>query len=604
MNDRQESSSVAAILRSSPLQGLAILLCSLFGVAIIVNVQLGGEATWFWYATLFHHGVKLYRDLHLALQPLYVIETDWWMQLVGKRCIPFETLSLIHIIVLCLGMFLVLRESKWPDWQKAITLASCFFIIIYFVAYRFDDFHIVADIFVVYSIALALLLAKAETRSRILLLSALLGILSGLATMNRITDGAALLVATGVCVPFLARKWKLSATAVFTVSAVLMIVGVLAWTGDTFHDYLSASILKAAGAKGGTGSILHAPFVAFLDNLKRSRHSRGVGWLLVIGATGGLVHRYWKKSVASIVMVELALAVASYSLVPSLRSEFLGGGPNLALSTPLQLLTYILCVVVAFRYLRARFGRPTPSTGGKPAWDSREVIILILAATLLSAAASQGTGTSNSFITMAMLLLLVPVFEPFGKYSAWMNPSFVVIVAIVGLSGMVYKVQHPYAWNAYSYGPMFRDRQWYQHPVYGPMYLDSDTRNFIVPVCDEITKNNPHPELLSMPYSYPNYFCAITPWHGYVQTWFDTATPQTIARLMQELNTSPPQWIVYQRQIRVLHYHEIEYNHGQPISHRLLDEMIMQKIASGQWQLVDKRNYLEGDGWFIIRTRP
>jgi hypothetical protein len=46
-----------------------------------------------------------------------------------------------------------------------------------------------------------------------------------------------------------------------------------------------------------------------------------------------------------------------------------------------------------------------------------------------------------------------------------------------------------------------------------------------------------------------------------------------------------------------------------------MDVMIMRKIATGQWQLVGKsdylvagmvaeKNYQEGDGWLIIRTRP
>jgi hypothetical protein len=57
------------------------------------------------------------------------------------------------------------------------------------------------------------------------------------------------------------------------------------------------------------------------------------------------------------------------------------------------------------------------------------------------------------------------------------------------------------------------------------------------------------------------------------------------------------------------------YNHGQRLAQRDMDDMIMRKIATGQWQLVDKSNYLvaamvdeknyqEGDGWLIIRTRP
>jgi hypothetical protein len=46
-----------------------------------------------------------------------------------------------------------------------------------------------------------------------------------------------------------------------------------------------------------------------------------------------------------------------------------------------------------------------------------------------------------------------------------------------------------------------------------------------------------------------------------------------------------------------------------------MDDMIMRKIATGQWKLVEKSNYLvaatvdennyqEGDGWLIIQTRP
>jgi hypothetical protein len=46
------------------------------------------------------------------------------------------------------------------------------------------------------------------------------------------------------------------------------------------------------------------------------------------------------------------------------------------------------------------------------------------------------------------------------------------------------------------------------------------------------------------------------------------------------------------------------YNQGKPIAHRELDTLIMNKIATHQWQLVDKVDYLPGDGWFIIETRP
>jgi len=97
-------------------QSLAILFCVLFGIAMIANTQMSGEAWWFWYASLLHGGAKLYADLHLALQPLLILETDVWIQSFGIRCLVTEIPSLIHLIVLCLGIFLILRESNWSDW--------------------------------------------------------------------------------------------------------------------------------------------------------------------------------------------------------------------------------------------------------------------------------------------------------------------------------------------------------------------------------------------------------------------------------------------------------------------------------------------------------
>jgi len=107
-------------------QILAILFCVVLGLAMIVNNQLAGEATWFWYASLFHNGAKLYADLHLALQPFLILEMDVWMKLFGTKCVVTEIPSVLYLVLLCLGLFLLLRESDWPDWQKAIVLASAF----------------------------------------------------------------------------------------------------------------------------------------------------------------------------------------------------------------------------------------------------------------------------------------------------------------------------------------------------------------------------------------------------------------------------------------------------------------------------------------------
>ena len=271
----------------------------------------------------------------------------------------------------------------------------------------------------------------------------------------------------------------------------------------------------------------------------------------------------------------------------------------------LLVVNYLLLPLVLARYLVSRMGV------GKREWDPREMLILVPLAELASASASTGAHIDNVFFSpIAMLLLLAPIIQPFRKQASWANPFLVTIMALLGLCAMGEKIHDPYSWLNFRTSPMFVNRQWYQHPVYGPMYVDRDLLRFIQPVCREIGQGNPKPELLSMPYSYPNYFCDIPPWHGYVQTFFDTSTRAAINQLMSELDAAPPQWIVYQRQMKILGAHETLLNHGQPLAHRDLDEMIMRKVAIGQWRVVERSQYLvfkgyylEGDGWWIIRTR-
>jgi hypothetical protein len=590
-------------------QALAILFCVLFGLAMIVNTQLSGEGEWFWYARLFHGGAKLYADLHLPLQPLFVLETNAWIQSFGTKCLVTEIPSVIHVLVFCLGIFLILRESDWPDWQKAIVLASAFLICIECTAYRFDDYHIVADTFIFYSLVLLLMLAKVDAIRRQFGLAAGLGVLSGLTITTRLNYGTALLVAAGICLLVLARKRKLVLVSLFVVAAALTVVFIVKLTGDSFSDYVSNAVIKAAGAKGGTGSILTAPFRLFRNALQMFHGRRWIFlWVVAIVVAGALIQRYWKNGIKYIIFVQLGMAGAAFALSSHYRREQLISGAFISfLGVFLIVVNYLLLPLVASRFLVSRMG------DGKREWDSREILILLPLAELASASASTAATTDGFlFSQVAMLLLLIPVVQPFRKQARWANASLVTIMALLGISAMTGKIENPYSWLTFRSSPMFENRQWYRHPIYGPMYIESDLLHFIEPVCRQIGQGNSRPELLSMPFSYPNYFCDTPPWHGYVQTFFDTSTRSTIEKLMGELQTAPPQWIVYQRQMKVMEEHEGALHHGQPLAHRDLDKMIMQKIVTGQWQVEGKSNYLfvgtkeyqEGDGWLIIRTRP
>jgi hypothetical protein len=580
-------------------QSLAILFCVLLGFAMIINTQLAGEATWFWYATLFHNGAKLYADLHLALQPLLILEMDVWMKLFGIKCLVTEIPSALHLLVLCLGLFLLLRESDWPDWQKAIVLASAFVLWVAGTSYRFDDYHVTTESFILYSAVMLLLLAKADSVRRQFVLAAVMGALCGFTITSRINDGAALLATTSVCLLVLARKRKFLISSLFVVTSVLTAILVVESTGDSFSDYLSNSLFRAVGSKGGTGSLLAAPFLLF-GNALEMRH--GGMWILFCGfaivAVGVLAKHFWKSNIEYIVIVQLLAAGVIFAVLSHQRREQLRVGLLIQFAVPLLIVAvYLLALVVAARYAMGKL------SVGKCEWDAREILLLLpLAESASNSASGAATPLSGYYAQFAMLLLLIPVIQPFRKQASWINASFLTFLVLVGLSGVAAKIRQPYEWNSHLSGPMFVNRQWYRHPVYGLMYMEPGQLQLSRSICADIGGENSNAELLSLPFSYPNYFCDIRPWHGYVHTFFDTTLRSTMNELIRELQTGPPQWIVYQRQLVSIAPLEKLFNHGQPSVHRDLDEMIMQKIATGQWQLVEKKVQDADSTWYIIRT--
>jgi hypothetical protein len=536
-----------------------------------------------------------------VLQPLYVLEMNVWMNLFGKKLLVTEIPAVLHLVVLCLGMLLLLRESDWPDWQKAIVLAGAFVFWTAAISYRFDDFHVTTESFALYSVILLQQVAKSDRVRRQLLLAAALGVLSGFAMTSRMNDGAALLGATLLCLPLLARTRKFLLPALLVATAALTVVLVVKSTGDTFHDYISYSLTGAAASKGGATSLLATPFLLFLNSMRMLQYGKWIAAAVaVVVAAGVLAARYGKRNTRNIVLVQFGVAVAILVFSPLRRKAELVANTLPIVIPFMAVVIYLLSAVALARCL---MGKMRPGTWK---WDTREVLILVPLAELmsLSASAAGRPSIADYCWQMALLLLLVPVVQPFRSQIRWANASFLTILALLALSGATVKAMLPYTWNDQGSSPMFQNRHWVRHPVYGPMYIEPDQLEFATSICNEIGQGGAEPELLSLPLSYPNYFCDTPPWHGYVQTFFDISARSAVATMVDELRTNPPQWIVYHRQLVNLAVHEQAYNHGQPLPQRDLDSLIMQRMATGQWQLIDWKPSPAGEGWYIIRTRP
>jgi len=587
-------------------QNLMFVFCVLFGLAMIAETQGSGDSGWFWYATLLHSGKHLYRDLHLVLQPLFVLETASFLEMLGKGWIASRVPAVLHLVAYCIGYRLLVRRSELSDAEKAVVLGCCFFVSISFEAYRFDDYHVLADCFALYSLIGLLRLQKATTPRTQLFLCGVLGALCGLALTTRVNDGAALLVAVVIAIICLAPTERLRGVVLLFTTCAATVWLVVGLTGDSLRDYAMYSIFHAVQSKGGAGSVLHFPLHLPINTyiwLKDRQYLRVIEHVFAVALAWVFLmrplirRRGWQEFAMASVGV-LVILRAMHNLYSTILDITL----VMCLSAVLVLIAYGLGALVLAQMLRWIL-----RLQGARAWDRREILLLVPLGQLASGSMSSAGTHLGLYGPVALLIVLLPICSPIRIHADWFRATLITIAALLLCSAVNYRFHTPYSWHTYREEPLFTGRELYRHPIYGPMVIDRDLLAMIQPVCARVGAGGTQRELLSLPYPYANYFCGIPPWHDTVQTFFDTTSKETIQGLMSELQTSPPQWILYQRQMITLRIHELAYNHGEPLEQRHLDEMIEQKLADGSWHAVYTSDYGNGhwrdNEWILIRTR-
>ena len=600
------------INRNTRYQNQMCVFCILFGLAMIANTHPAGDETWFWYATFLREGKRLYSDMHLALQPLYVLETATSLALMGNGWLVSKIPAVFHLVAYCLGLLLLIRRSSLQDRKKAVLLGCVFFLSINFDAYRFDDYHVVSDCFEIYSLVLLLTMHRSVDEKRTFGLAVGLGILSGLTITTRLNDGAALGLCVAVAIACLAPTKRLFSVTVFGMTAALTGVSVVRLTGDSFRDYAMYSVFHAAASKGGAGNVLLYPLRLPLNTLiwlKDFRYDELIFysfavafiWVFLVSPVWS-IRRSEKVNKGAFGKGLLGLFLILLPL-PYLSWAIFSGYFIVSLAAVGTLATYVLGILVAVRFFRRQF-RPLR----QPEWNRREILLLVPLGQLASSSMSSGGQHRGLYGPLAVMILLVPFASPIQIRKNSTRSVLFALATLVIFFGATRKALVPFAWHSYQDRPMFIGRQWYRHPVYGPMIIDTRQLNFILQVCNRIGMNDPQSELLSLPLPYANYFCSTPPWHGYVQTFFDTSSKETIFKLISELQNSPPKWILYQRQLHNMALHEQIFNNGMPLAHRDLDQAIEQKLSAGEWQTVYTSNYGErpewDNQWLLIRTRP
>ena len=465
---------------------------------------------------------------------------------------------------------------------------------------RFDDYHLTGYCFELWSIYLFLRCDEEMTLPAV----ALLGVLAGLDIANRINDGAALFVAAGLILPFFAARRRLISLAIFCSSALLTLLGVVALTGDSVRDWATNSIVHAAAIKGGQRNVLAAPIGYPLHILNAIAHDKGlqhnIAYVALVILVCVLMQQFGRRSDGGWAAWRIALGVAAIALMSyRLRGSLPYGVPLDAITFLAVPFAYLFLLVLAVQWVRMLL-KPSARI-----WPARRLLPLIPLLQIPGSALSSRGGPSvlEAYPQAAFLLLLLPVCYPEWVRGKLRETICLSLAGIIAVSAAIAKTRHPYHWHHFVDHALFQDREWYRHPLYGPMYIERGQLRLMQAMCAEIGHDGPPTDLLSITNPYPNYFCNVAPWHGYVQTWYDTASRQTIDALVGELQTEPPKWIVYQRALDSMEAHETVFTGGHPLPHRALDRLIMDRIATGQWVVIGRQDF-EGADWIVIRTHP
>lgn len=578
-------------------QLLATLFCFLFGLAFILNIHPIGDGLWFWYAVALRQGQKLYADMHLPLQPLFVLLTAWAQELLGYGWLASKVLAALQVVAYCAALFLVAGRLAWQDWQKAILIAATFGMTIAAFYSRFDDYHITGYILEVFSIYLLLRI----TAERAVAISVVMGTFAGFSMVNRLNDGAALFAACGFVLPFFLARRRVLAVGFFCVGAAAAMLGTIALTGDSLRAWATYSIFRAAAIKGGSGSVLLAPFQLPRHMFTALHHKPelqlNLFWISLVAGLIVLTRHYGRRSDGSLLWSRAAaggavlLLIAYWMFHHTHSSDLLEAIASLGVLFSAGLSVWV--VVRLVRVLSHKSAR---------GWTPRELLLLVPILQVLAGAMTSGKSVLEVYAPIAVMLLVLPFSLPARVWGWPQKSGYIAALAAIAIAAFVVKTENPYNWQHFRDRALFVDRTWYQHPVYGPIYIEKDQLELMLAMCAKMNADGPPQELLSITNPYANWFCNVPPWHGYVQTWYDTTSKATIDRLDDELATAPPKWIVYQRAEDSMDAQEDYFLSGREAPHRALDRLILSRIAQGRWSLVGTQDFYGAD-WMVIRTR-
>lgn len=583
-----------SFLKKIHVDKLALLFCLIFGCLLLVFAVSPGDGGWILYGREIISGKKIYTDLHINQQPLFPLLSAG-VAFAASNIMYQHLLYFPILLLFCFSIYKLATVSDEPLYVRALMILAVFFLAIRFEAYRFDDYHVLAQALVLYSMGLSVagIIKSPFDFKKYFLIQ---GFIFGLALITRVNEGAVIftgVVATGF---LLTRNISIFSKGFvfFGGAAALILLLALALIYESPANWFDHTINRAVGNKGGAG-VFYYPlklfvnsFVFLWDAFNGGLSTAKKVFVISYALLSVAVIFFGKSRLLKYFIILLGLAgvnYIAYKLGVTFASVLI---PALVVSIFISLLISIFYalafkshngpkLLLVFIYPLALFSFGSLSSGGR------------FQDLTFPAAASIA-------LTPVVLMLLSLKADTLRVARFFM----VLVFSILFVEGLYQRSRLPFAWHSYNVPYLFSSEYRFDEGYkFGPLLLSKQVGDLVKPVCNMVGNGK---TLLSLPFSFANYYCDIPVWNGYVQSFFDTAGPVLVSDMLGQLQRNPPDYIFYQRQILNLSVHEELFNGGHPLPHRKLDAFIIEKINLGEWSVVYRSDLFPPSEWLLIKT--
>jgi hypothetical protein len=420
------------------------------------------------------------------------------------------------------------------------------------------------------------------------------GALAAAAFLTRVNEGLAIAGAVAVLVLSLHRLSMLTGRLVlFSALGATAVFGVvLLLIGETPATWYHQTLVAASQAKGGS-ALAAAPWSAFVQALAVFLRPVGLILALLVAVIGFALVRVRPGTSHQSGRLGIAAGLCAFAVL-----EFCNPPDPLI---PLTAIALVLSTVGFELWTIRWLGAIVKGHHGR---ESRNLALVFYPFFMfVTGALSTGGQVFGLYFPLALALVVgagILCNPLLYKDQRSLRVGYYCLLSLLAVDAFLYRMRNPYSWLTYHVNPLPVDYRFENDPARGPHIITRELRQLVMPVCEHV---GPGKSLLSLPYSFANYYCGIPVWNGYVQTFFDTSTRSRIEQLRTELERAPPDFIFYQRQLPILRMHEEIFAGGGRLPQRDLDELIVRKVRGGEWTIVYRSGTYSPSTWYLISTR-